>query len=183
MLIKVETLKKMYPDKEFSKLDYELLKMKLDAIETAIRKYTNNTFQNRYVRGFFKAKNNRLYCEVGSDITSYLAEGDTIQISVCGINNGICTVTESGDDYIAVDKKIYPCNSNLVTLVEYPLDIVEGAINILDWDVSKRDKTGILSETISRHSVSYQQYDGNNTIEGYPAMLFGFCKSYMRART
>lgn len=183
MLIDIKKLKELYPDRAFSKLSDEVLKRKLERIETSIRKHTNNSFQNRFVRGFFVVKNNRLYSEIGSDITDYLAVGDTIQISVYGVNNGIYTITESSDTYITVDKRLFPSENNLVTLIEYPMDVVEGAIDILEWDTTNRKKVGITSETISRHSVSYQQYDGNNTIDGFPAMLFGFCKDYMRART
>ena len=39
----------------------------------------------------------------------------------------------------------------LATLVKYPLDVQQGVINLLKWDIENRDKIGIASETISRH--------------------------------
>lgn len=63
---------------------------------------------------------------------------------------------------------------------EYPKDIKLGVINLLKWDLEK--KVGIQSETISRHSVTYFNMDGENAVMGYPKSLFGFLKPYMRAR-
>lgn len=176
MLISVKELKELYP--KFADMNEKLLERKLSAIEASIRKYTNNPFQNRKIRG--------AYCSKGNKLTSITGDhpfkvGQTVQISIA--NEGLYVVEEIGTDYFIVDKDLYESMNNLVTLIEYPLDLVDGAINILDWDCFQRDKLGISSETISRHSVSYQQYDGNNTINGYPAMLFGFCEMYKRART
>jgi len=67
-------------------------------------------------------------------------------------------------------------------VIEYPADIKLGAINLLKWEMEMRDNTGIASETISRHSVTYQAQDGTNTVNGYPAALMGFLKPYMKAQ-
>ena len=66
--------------------------------------------------------------------------------------------------------------------VEYPKDVIMGVINMLRWDLSNRDKVGIQSETISRHSVTYFNMDRDNSIMGYPKSLMGFLKPYKRAR-
>lgn len=67
-------------------------------------------------------------------------------------------------------------------VIVYPADIKMGVIHLLKWDLGMREKTGIASETISRHSVSFQSYDGTNTLLGYPASLMGFLKPYKKAR-
>ena len=71
---------------------------------------------------------------------------------------------------------------NLVTKVVYPSDVVRGAINLIVWDLKNRDKTGISSETIGRHSVSYFNTDGDNSVMGYPKSLLGFLKPNIKAR-
>ena len=55
---------------------------------------------------------------------------------------------------------------NLTEDGEYPMDV----------------KMGVQSETISRHSVTYYNLDGNTSSMGYPVALLGFLKPYKRAR-
>ena len=43
-----------------------------------------------------------------------------------------------------------------------------------------RPKTGIKSETLSRHSVTYFDQDANNQVMGYPVTLLGFLKPYIK---
>ena len=69
-----------------------------------------------------------------------------------------------------------------MTKVVYPEDIKVGIINLLKYEVEMRDKVGIKSETISRHSVTYFDSDANNQVMGYPVSLLGFLKPYMKAR-
>lgn len=66
--------------------------------------------------------------------------------------------------------------------IVYPADIKLGVINLLKWELDMREKTGVESESISRHSVTYQAQDGTNTVMGYPASLMGFLKPYMKAQ-
>lgn len=65
---------------------------------------------------------------------------------------------------------------------EYPKDVQMGVMNMLNWDLENRDKVGIQSETISRHSVTYFNMDGDNSSMGYPKSLLGFLKPYRKAR-
>lgn len=148
---------------------------KMKAIEKAIRAYTNNNFQNRLVRYEAPSDNNSLLL-----VSSYLAVGDTLQITQ-SINKGLYQITEI-NDCVVCDGALYPCEYNLVTKVEYPEDIIEGCINLVKWDVENRDKVGIQSETLSRHSVTYFNQDASNTLMGYPVALLGFLKSYIKAR-
>ena len=67
--------------------------------------------------------------------------------------------------------------------VFYPPDVRLGAINLVRWELDRRDKEGIASETISRHSVSYFKSSEDSAAgDGYPGSLLGFLKPYKRAR-
>jgi hypothetical protein len=89
------------------------------------------------------------------------------------VENAICRVTHNN----FIDR--------LTKQKAYPPDVVEGAFEMLKYNVSgtrERGGAGIASEALSRHSVSYVAQDGNNTIGGYPAALMGFLKPYYKAR-
>jgi hypothetical protein len=173
MIISVEELKK------YVKTDEEdaVLESKLLALEQAIRKYTNNNFQNREIRFMCPAMVAKLYAT-----SPFLKVGDTIQISESIYNNGIYVIKDISDGFIELDKSIYDESTVLVTKVEYPVDVVMGAVNMIKWDLENRDKVGIQSETISRHSVTYFNLDGDNSTIGYPKSLLGFLNSYKKAR-
>lgn len=65
---------------------------------------------------------------------------------------------------------------------DYPPDIKSGLINLMKWELENRDKVGVASETISRHSVTYFDQSATNTDGGFPIALLGFLKPYVRAR-
>nr|DAL90262.1 MAG TPA: head to tail adaptor [Caudoviricetes sp.] len=67
-------------------------------------------------------------------------------------------------------------------VIIYPPDIKLGVVNLMKWELESRDKLGIQSETISRHSVTYADATGDSYIMGYPKALMGFLKPYMKAR-
>jgi len=67
-------------------------------------------------------------------------------------------------------------------VIEYPADIKLVAIKLLKWELEMQDKTGIASESISRHSVTYQARDASNTVNGYPAEIMGLLRPYVRPR-
>lgn len=64
----------------------------------------------------------------------------------------------------------------------YPMDVKMGVINLMKWELNSRDKVGIASESISRHSVTYFDMTGDNSAMGYPKALTGFLRPYMKAR-
>lgn len=66
--------------------------------------------------------------------------------------------------------------------INYPADVKMGVVNLMKWELNQRDKVGVASESISRHSVTYSDQTGENTINGYPTVLMGFLKPYKRAR-
>lgn len=175
MLITAYELKQNY--KQFENIDDGLIFRKLAVIESAIRKHTNNNFQNRNIRFIADVKEG-----VIQGTSPYLKVGDTIEISD-GINKGLHLISTI-EDTIETDEDLYDSEKNLITKIEYPLEVIEGAIDILDWELVQKgkEKTGIASETISRHSVSYVQRTETNTVNGYPIELFNFCNEYKKAR-
>ena len=62
------------------------------------------------------------------------------------------------------------------------MDVVMGTINMMKWDLDNRDKVGIQSETISRHSVTYFNMDGDKSSMCYPKSLLCFLVPYKKAR-
>ena len=155
-----------------------VLEAKLQALELLIRKYTNNNFQKRAYRltadifeGLFVA-----------DTKVPFKDGDTIQLSAAKMNEGLFTVNDVTDSAFTVNENIVDESNVLCTKVEYPMDVKMGVVNMMKWDLENRDKVGIQSETISRHSVTYFNMDGDNSLIGYPKSLVGFMKPYMKAR-
>ena len=153
--------------------------MKLLAVEQTIRAYTNNNFQNRGIRvdGFIRG---------GVFLSEALIPfevDDTVQFSQSRYNNGLFTVSVVSDDTtFMVSENTRDDDYVLATKVEYPADVVACAANLLEWEVSNRAKVGIQSESLSRHSVTYFNMDGNNNVMGYPASLLGCLKPYKKAR-
>lgn len=174
MIVSVDKVMKL---PEFVGQTESVIAEKLDAVELLIRAYTNNNFQNRYVRFTAESLGNRLL-----GISDFLKIGDTVQISQSKVNDGLYAITEIGDDFIRVDKDLYRYSDNLVTKVEYPADVKSGVIDLLKWEIANRSKAGIQSETLSRHSVTYFNQDANNQVMGYPVALLGFLKPYIKAR-
>ena len=154
------------------------LEARLKALELFIRGYTNNSFQ---VRG-----TGRVADVVGGlfivEALNPFEIGDTLHISGSALNDGLYTVKESGDNTFTVNERIRDEKDLFVTLVEYPADVKMGVVELLKYDLEGREKAGVQSETISRHSVTYQTLDANNTEQGYPVHLMGFLKHYRKAR-
>lgn len=142
-------------------------KAKLEGIESLIRLYTNNNFQNRKVRLNCPSKDNYLL-----GYNPYLKVGDTVQITSSNYNDGLYVIEEISDNQIKLDKEIYDVDIQTVTKVEYPPAVVLTLVNILKWEETNGSKTGIQSETIGRHSVSYFAQNDQNSLGGYPLNLF-----------
>lgn len=162
---------------EFSGKSEKTLQRKLNAIEHLIRSYTNNNFQNRSIR--FEGSSQG---DIIKGRTQFFKVGDTVQISQSQVNDGLYFITEIADDFIRLDRELFPVPENLVTKVEYPADVQEGVIELMIWEIKNRQKVGIKSETLSKHSVSYYDQDADNQVMGYPVSLLGFLKPYMKAR-
>lgn len=162
---------------EFIGQTEKVIAAKLNAVELAIRSYTNNNFQNRCVRFYAESDKDVLY-----GASDFLRVGDTVQISQSQVNDGLYVITEIGNDFIRVNADLYKYPNNLITKVEYPANIKAGVIDLMKWEVKNRQKVGIKSETLSRYSVNYYDQDANNQVMGYPVTLLGFLKPYIKAR-
>lgn len=173
MIVAVDDVMKL---SEFAGQDKTVIAEKLKAAELMIRAYTNNNFQNRFVRFTADSVGNSLF-----GTSDFLKVGDTVQISQSMVNDGLYTITEIADDHIKVDGELYK-SRNLVTKVEYPADVKAGVLELIKWEIKNRPKTGIKSETLSRYSVTYFDQDANNQVMGYPVALLGFLKPYIKAR-
>ena len=173
MLMPVEKLRDHIKSDESD----EALKVKLQALESLIRNYTHNNFQLQNIRS-----RSEIIDGIILNPPEHVSVGDTIQISDSLLNNGIFTVTKITEKGMTVDGDLLDCTKNLITKIRYPTDVIMGSLNMLKWDVENREKVGIQSETISRHSVTYFNMDGDNAVMGYPKSLLGFLKPYMKAR-
>ena len=107
-----------------------------------------------------------------------------MQITESEVNDGLYVIKaiDKENGTITLDKELYEARHNLVTKIEYPTAVVEGTVNLMLWDVGMRDKVGIASETLSRHSVTYFSQDAGNQLMGYPVTLLGFLKPFTKAR-
>lgn len=176
MILTVEQAKAAVPELA-ERTDNEVSAL-LDALEILVRKYTNNNFQNRDVRFTAASEGSTL---TGTP-TDYFSVGDTIQISQSAVNDGLYVVIAVTDDTVTVDGDLFAVEKNLVTKVEYPPAVKQGVVNLLSWEATQRDKVGIQSETLSRHSVTYADMTGANQTLGYPISLMGFLDLYKKAR-
>lgn len=174
MIISVEEMKRYINTDE----DDQALGARLQALESLIRRYTNNNFQ---VRAFRHTADIR---EGAFHVTTQplFRVGDTVEVGQSLYNEGLYTVKDVGDGTFTVREDVRDEDLVLVTKVEYPADVKMGVVNLMKWEMEKRDKVGIQSESISRHSVTYYNMDGDNTVMGYPKSLLGFLRPYMKAR-
>lgn len=173
MIVSVKKLKQHID----TALEDVVLEDKLLALELLVRKYTNNNFQQRNVRNECVIMAQKLYMP-----KTILKAGDTVQISETQYNDGVYTVISINENMIELNETLIDEAHALVTLVKYPADVQQGVINLMKWDLDNRDKVGIASETISRHSVTYFSMDGDNSIMGFPKSLMGFLTPYKKAR-
>lgn len=166
-----------------------LLEKKLAALELAIRKNTNNNFQNRGFRASYDIRGKSFISE---SLTPFEV-GDTVMITESRLQEDrLCTVESVDELSFTVNEKVYDENNVLVTKVEYPEDVKLGAVDILKWklkneaandgDTSKKE---IQSETLSRYSVTYAQDTTEKDIDpdfGVPRKYTAFLREYEKAR-
>ena len=158
-----------------------VLEAKLQALELLIRAYTNNNFQVRAFRAVAVASSEGNRLLFNSPIP--FKEGDTLQITESDFKQDeLVTVLTVDDSSITVIGEVIDESGVVVTKVKYPMDVKMGIVNLMKWELDNREKVGVASESISRHSVTYVDQTGDNTIMGYPVALMGFLKAYRKAR-
>jgi len=158
----------------------QALEVKLQALELSIRGYTNNNFQKRAFRAVAAAvaEGKRLMTVAPNPFKA----GDALQVSDSELNAGLVTVKAVAGGVITVNEELYDESGVVITKVVYPADVKMGVANMLKWQLENGDKLGVQSETISRHSVTYFNMDGDNSTMGFPKSLTGFLRPYMKAR-
>ncbi len=173
MIISVEKLKQYVTT---DKTD-EVLEAMLQALELSIRNYTNNNFQKR---GF------RVYCAVTDGVfkangTIPFKVGETVQISESVLNDGLYTIATVDNGTFTVNEEVVDDTNMLITKVEYPVDVKTGVVDIIDWKLRNKDTAGLTSETISRHSRTFDRASMSKEF-GVPNELIGFLKYYRCAK-
>lgn len=176
MIMTVQELKKYLTTEE----EDSVLEAKLNALELSVRAYTNNNFQHRAFRTVADAL---------ADGTLLLHDrvpyrvGDTLQITESELmRNRLVTVEQIADGAITVKEPLYEESGVVITKVEYPFDVKMGVVNLMKWELERRDKVGVASESISRHSVTFFDMSEGNSVMGFPTALLGFLKPYRRVR-
>ncbi len=175
MIISVSELARLIDVESYTE---DKLLMILDGLEKMIRNKTNNHFHVKTIRFDLEVVNGQL---VGS--FHHLSVGDTVEVSESQYNqNYLSDITAISDGVITMRKPLQDEDSPItITKVVYPSDIVQGVVNLIDWEIHNRDKVGIKSESLSRHSVTY--YDnGDGQMYGYPKSMMDFIRPYCKAR-
>lgn len=173
MLMTVEDLRRYMETDE----DDQVLEARLQALELLVRGYTHNNFTVQQTGRLADVVGGRFHLDEAAEY----APGDTVQVS--GVRNrGLYTVTEADATSVTVLEKTYDDIDAYIVKVVYPMDVKMGVVNLMKWEAAARDKVGVQSETISRHSVTYTDQTAENTAMGYPAALMGFLRPYMQAR-
>ena len=158
-----------------------VLEGKLQALELLIRAYTNNNFQVRAFRAVAVAVSDGNKLLFNSPIPFKV--GDTLQITESDfMQDELVTVSAVDGSSVTVVGELTDESGVVVTKVKYPMDVKMGIVNLMKWELDNREKVGVASETISRHSVTYVDQTGENTVMGYPVALMGFLKAYRKAR-
>ena len=173
MIISVTEIKKLIDFKDWSD---ERIDRKLKSIEQTIRSYTNNNFQERSHRRTADIVGGLFVVEA---LTPFNV-GDTVQISESELNAGLYVVSSADDSTFTVEEDVKDERDVLVTKVEYPDDVIDCCINMMEWEINNRKKVGIKSETLSRHSVTYE--DSASMFNGYPTSLLGCLRPYRKLR-
>ncbi len=173
MIISAEDAKKYVDCKGWSD---EKITRKLTAIEQTIRRYTHNEFKEFGCRTAAAIVGSRFVC----DAVVPFKVGDTVQVSQSKFNDGLYVITSANDSYITVAENVTDEERVLVTKVHYPEDVVDCALNLLEWDIKNRQKVGIKSETLSRHSVTYE--DSASMFNGYPKGILNSVTLCKKAR-
>lgn len=176
MIISVEELKEhITTDKTDS-----VLEGMLQALELKIRSYTNNRFhQFPSVRVKADIKGGVF---IFNTLTTFKV-GDTVQVTVGdrAIDCGIYTIKESNSTTFTVNEDVPDMAAVDVIKVRYPHDVKMGVVDIMEWKLKNQDKVGLTSETISRHSQTFDRTSINKKF-GVPNDLVGFLNDHIKAR-
>ncbi len=167
--------------KDAKKANPNVTQDQLDALEQFVRAETKNSFHNKRVR-FCSIRTEPPDMLYVSDIKG-LRVGDTVEINYSAYNNGLYVIDEIVEDSIKVKSQDLFEESGrelMLSKVEYPADIKQGLLGILEYDAKMADKTGLKSRSISRMSETYHDLTKSESKGGRPAYLFSFLENYYK---
>lgn len=169
MIISVEELKEFITTNTSDRV----LEARLQALESAVRNKTHNKFQDERIRTSGSIKDGVILAK-----DALFKEGDTITVG-----DDLCVVSHVENGKIYTSEELFDCSDVLITKVVYPKDVVLGVVDVLSWQLANpSSKAGIASETISRHSVTYQGNTEYDEVLGCPVRLLSFLNKYKKAR-
>jgi hypothetical protein len=172
MILSVENLRQRI---DCGAVTDDQIAVQLEAIEAVIRAYTNNNFQQRAIR-FCGSSDGSPFIY---GVPHHFSVGDTVQVS-SPLNGGLYAVVAVDVDGLEFDKELLPCEENLVTKIQYPADVVQCAVDLYSWKQRMGKKVGVKSETLSRHSVTYE--DSATLYMGYPVGILNGLNLHKKAR-
>ena len=79
------------------------------------------------------------------------------------------------EDYLAIRNKAFDVVDDEIV---YPVGAEGTAIRMIGYKLNTLGQDGIASESLSRHSISYQQGSGTGVAGLYPASVIGGIKRY-----
>ena len=165
-------------------IDDSITQEDLDAFEVAFRSLTNNNFQNKHIR--FKDIE-----FVGENLIAVkdpivgIKTGDTIEVNYSHYNDGLYVIESIDGKQITVQGTpffVANTSGSMLTLVQYPADVVRGIKKLIEYDKKMASKIGTKSESISRMSITYYDVNASENIDGYPASLLSFLTKYEKMR-
>ena len=165
-------------------IDDSITQEDLDAFEVAFRSLTNNNFQNKHIR--FKDIE-----FVGENLIAVkdpivgIRTGDTIEVNYSHYNDGLFVIEEIAGKQIKVQGTpffVANTSGSMLTLVQYPADVVRGIKKLIEYDKKMASKIGIKSESISRMSITYYDVNASENVDVYPASLVSFLTKYEKMR-
>lgn len=163
-------------------IDADVRQEQLDAFEVAIRRLTNNNFQNTNVR-FHNVKFTKDNTIEVSGTIDGLRIGDTLEVNESQFNDGLYEVVLIDEQMIQLDTdKLYTGDMGMATKVDYPADIKAGIKKLIAYDLKMGDKVGVKSESVSRMSTTYYDMNSSENVDGYPSSLVSFLKKYEKMR-
>ena len=144
---------------------------KVESITEVISNPKKYNFINRNITYNTPSKNGKLEM-----VSSMFKVDDTILISKSLYNDGIYVIKDLDGK---LNKDLYDCDFNKITLLKYPVSVKNGVKELLEYEYKNKSKKGIKSESLSRYSVTYSD---DNILDGYPEKLLSFLTPYKRAR-
>ena len=156
------------------KISLEELTDKVESITEIISNPKKYNFINRNITYNTPSINGKLQA-----VSSPFKVGDTVLISQSKYNDGIYVIKDMDG---SLNKDLYNDDYMKITLLQYPKSVKSGVIKLLEYEYSNITKKGIKSESLGRHSVTYDNYSNDYVIDGYPSKLMSFLEPYKRAR-